>query len=181
MKKNLALLLAGLMIVAMVPMNAFAASEARVNKVVTIGDDKTNDEVDLIIKDNKGDITKEIAAGNKVVFELQLENAKWNITEEEIKLDNSSIGTIKKKTDRIAVVSITDSEKKIAKDTEIRINLNVKDTTVGNATVKINPLETVVSATTLTCATVAAGGTTATICCWRSKCVFYGRRTRNGR
>ena len=166
MKKKLALLLAGLMVVAMVPMNAFAASEARVTRVIALGEDEESDAVNLVIKDNKGDM---VNAGD-IVFELELTNAEWqgDVGDSWYVNDNTGAGlsangsTYTKKTDRVVVVTIKDADTDAVND-EFYIPLRVKATDAGEATVRINPLGSVVSASTLTFATVADGDVTISI------------------
>lgn len=74
MKRKLALLLALVMILSLVPMSAFAASSNRVDRVVTVDDGDKFDVVatapKLIIAEDKDDFTTE-------VFQLRLINGEW--------------------------------------------------------------------------------------------------------
>lgn len=173
MKKKLALLLAGLMVVAMVPMNAFAASEARVTRVINLAEDEVSDAVDLVIRDHKGDIH---TAGATQTFELELTNAEWEIDEDDPKWKDADgyweLGpgaSLTPRTDRVATVTLSGSAFNaggaFAAQTngELVIPLMVKATGTGEATVRINPLGTTVSATTLTFANVADGDVTISI------------------
>ena len=169
MKKKLALLLAGLMVVAMVPMNAFAASEARVTRVIALGEDEESDgAVSLGIRDNKGDIHDALDGGETVTFELELTNAEWNF-ENEAGEDYFKVAenvAMRKRTDRVATVQIYSGATAIftgASTDEVLIPLWVKGTDAGEATVKINPIGSVVSASTLTFATIADGDVTISI------------------
>ena len=169
MKKKLALLLAGLMVVAMVPMNAFAASEARVTRVIALGEDEESDgAVSLVIKDNKGDISRELAAGRGFTFEVELTNAEWQ-DDIDSKHPTNEDGaertgvTLEKVTDRVITVEIPSTMTTNGTNTEIAIPLWVKGTDAGEATVRINPLGSPISATTLTFATIADGDVTISI------------------
>ena len=81
MKKKLALLLAAVMVVGMVPMTAFAASTNRISKIVTGAEDddimSTNAPVLSIYDDDISEMTTGNPNG-KIAFQLDLTNAEWN-------------------------------------------------------------------------------------------------------
>lgn len=89
MKKKLSLLLAAAMIVGMVPTIAFARTDNYVDRVVTVAEDGYIDNSNLIIENDKGDLTMEAGDGDAsttgdiIQFELDLTGAEW------AKLDNA--------------------------------------------------------------------------------------------
>ena len=170
MKKKLALLLSAIMVVGMIPMTAFAASDARVTRVATGKVDSTigaTDNVNLLISG------KDYVTSTGGTFQLSLENAEWtgtiggNIVTPVIYHPTDSdpalivpVGyTMTKLSDTLAVVTYT---KGSTTDT-LELPMVTKLTNGGQAKVTINPMETILSAGTYVFANVVDGATTTTI------------------
>ncbi len=176
MKKKVALLLAGVMTVGMIPMSAFASTTNRMSRVVTGDDDTTikleNAPVLRMYEKDLNDLTTSTQA-----FQLDLTNAEWNFDEIAIKDENGKVTgyDYDKIIDGMKVTSVTKlSAKSIIVEGEVESQGTGKDNYVtvamltdltdnGDATVTIDPMESVISAGTYKFATVADGSATVTV------------------
>lgn len=185
MKKKLALLLAAIMVVSAVPMTAFAATTNRMSKVVTGNDDTTiKQENAPVLSIYEKDL--ENTSGEKVAFELDLTNAEWTygadvdangqVEEPYTKPDGT---TDKKKVDFVTGLSGVKVTKLSAKNiviegtrtsniaTEaadgIQVYMLTDLTDNGEASVTIDPLQSVLTSGTYKFATVADGDATVTV------------------
>ena len=185
MKKKLALLLAAIMVVSAVPMTAFAATTNRMSKVVTGNDDTTiKQENAPVLSIYEKDL--ENTSGEKVAFELDLTNAEWTygadvdangqVEEPYTKPDGT---TDKKKVDFVTGLSGVKVTKLSAKNiviegtrtsniaTEaadgIQVYMLTDLTDKGEASVTIDPLQSVLTSGTYKFATVADGDATVTV------------------
>jgi len=166
MKKKLALLLSAIMVVGMIPMTAFAASDARINKVVTgkVDTDLTTiaGGAPVLVISGKD---YPVSAGNST-FQLVLENAEWK----------ANVGT----TTSVAAtatlgeydITILSANRAVVEYTPVSgaptgSALNIPLDTIlkgeGQAKVTIAPENTVLSAGTYVFANIVTGSTTTTI------------------
>ncbi|MCI1958734.1 MAG: copper amine oxidase N-terminal domain-containing protein [Clostridia bacterium] len=181
MRKKLALLLAAIMVIGMVPMTAFATTTNRISKVVS-GDTDTdlNTETKAPVlkmyeKDLKG------TSGQSIAFELNLANAEWL---DEVVATNgvSSDGKVtigsnacqfitgitnpkvtKLSAKDIIIQGTINGDISISDDTDICVAMLTSLTDEGDATVTIDPMESVISSGTYKFATVTSGSTTTTV------------------
>ena len=174
MKKKVALLLAGVMTVGMIPMSAFAATTNRMSKVVT-GDDDTTIKLKNapVLRMYEKDLNT--LETSKQAFQLDLTNAEWNfdeITDKAGKVDYSkiikgmeasSIKVTKLSNKSIIVEGNVDAKQAVDGDNTITVAMLTDLKTTGDATVTIDPRESVISAGTYKFATVADGSTTTTV------------------
>ncbi len=172
MKKKVALLLAGVMTVGMIPMSAFASTTNRMSNVVTGEEDKEVAKITSSVpvlkmyEKDLNDIAKEDAT-SKQAFQLDLTNAEWT--------DDAITGALKSGIKGMKDIKITKlSSKSIiveggvepAKGTDdayISVPMLTKLKTNGDATVTIDPMDSVVSAGTYKFATVADSSATVTV------------------
>ena len=171
MKKKVALLLAGVMTVGMIPMSAFASTTNRMSKVVTGDDDTTiklaNAPVLRMYEKDLNDLTT-----SKQAFQLDLTNAEWNfdeITDAKGNVDYAKIikgmdvtNVTKLSAKSIIVEGNVKSQGK-GNDNYVTVAMLTDLKTTGEATVTIDPRESVISAGTYKFATVADGSTTTTV------------------
>ena len=188
MKKKLALLLAAVMVVGMVPMTAFAASTNRISKVVTGAEDDdltSKSAPTLTIYD---DDIAEMTSGTAIAFQLDLTNAEWNyygdsgaekvetdgtVTEVIGTTSTSGVNFIEGLKDvsvtRLSAKSIvvegkmTDNTLIDGTDKGIKVYMLTNLTDEGDASVTINPLQSEVTSGTYKFATVADGDATVTV------------------
>ena len=158
MKRKLALLLVAAMTVACVPATSFAASTNRISKVV-VGqvDDKTNTkDVNLTFED-KGDFT----ANDIVEFTATLANAEFDFDAYKSS-SNPQIYSVTKITAKEALVKMTTPS--VAQgENDIVFPILAELTDEGDATITIDPMESVLSGGTYTFATVSDSDTKTTI------------------
>lgn len=188
MKKKLALLLAAVMVVGMVPMTAFAASTNRISKVVTGAEDDDLTSKSAPTLSIYDDDINDLTSGASVAFELDLTNAEWNYTGSDVADD----GTVTEHytengVDKTRTVSFIEGlhnvevTKLSAKSIVIEGNIYDEDEIVngydkgikvymltnltdnGDATVTIDPLQSEVTSGTYKFATVADGDATVTV------------------
>ncbi|MCI1930088.1 MAG: copper amine oxidase N-terminal domain-containing protein [Clostridia bacterium] len=190
MRKKLALLLAAIMVIGMVPMTAFATTTNRISKVVSGETDKKlgSDAPELKIYDKDMDDAAKDTATTRQAFELDLANAEWL---DEINVDDvKSDGTISKITledgkvendvhfiDGARDVKVTRLSSKsiiieasvdtlispVSSHSGFAVTMLTKLTDEGDATVTIDPMESVISSGTYKYATVASGSATVTV------------------
>ncbi len=182
MKKKLALLLAAVMAVGMVPMTAFAASTNRISNVVTGAEDSdltSSTAPTLTIYD---DDIEEMTSGAPIAFELDLTNAEWNyygdtgaeaVATDGTVTENGSIVPFVEGLDNVIVTKLSDRsivvEGKIKGDNGIggvqgiRVYMLTNLTDNGDANVTIDPLQSEVTSGTYKFATVADGDATVTV------------------
>ncbi len=164
MRKKLALLLAAIMVIGMVPMTAFAATTNRVSKVVTGTDDTELTVANApVLRMYEKDL--ETASGDPIAFELDLTNAEWAL--DRVAADYSDMIT---GMEGIVITELTAKniviEGTVTADGEtngIAVALVTDLTDEGEATVTINPLQSIITAGTYKFATVADGDATVTI------------------
>lgn len=160
-RKLFAILLVAMMMMTLLPMTAFAASDNSVNKVPQVAEDSKFDDKDtapfLRIKEkNEGDFT----SGD--YFELSLSNAEWltdKIDDEGvIEAVNAAI-SIDYSTKKILGLTINNITGKV----EIKVPMLTKIKGEGEATVTVDRRDSALSTGTYVFAVSAAGKTTTTI------------------
>ena len=185
MKKKLALLLAAVMVVGMVPMTAFAASTNRMSKVVTGDDDTTITSTSApVLKMYEKDLN--VATATTVTFRLDLTNAEWTYDDGDIDSNGVVTETYKDASGndqtrpvnfitgltgvdvttlsaKSMIVSGTMAAYDGSTDNEINVMMLTDLTDEGEATVTIEPMQSEISSGTYKFATVAAGDATVTI------------------
>ena len=166
MKRKIALLLAAVMTVAMVPATAFAKTDNSVTNVVVMEKDKYTEDYNtpsIVIEDDKNQMEAEDQ------FELTLEGAKWALPEtfftgevDEAYVDSDGYLKEGAKVDGIVVlnentISITWGEWADEDVLEFPIYAKV---TGDEATITVDPCETAVSAGTYTFARTTSASAT---------------------
>jgi hypothetical protein len=169
MKKKLAILLAGVLVAAVVPVAALAGTSTYVNKVVTLEKGKfTTASSLLVIKDGNGDLAKEQTAE----FILNLDGAEWSMAG--TYADNAAMYAaielaVKAEENSVDAFTVVDSSEAVVKisadasDEFTRIPLFTKVTSKGDATVTVDGKSSVVSSATCTYAVGISGAATAKI------------------
>ena len=167
MKKKVALLLAGVMTVGMVPMSAFASTTNRMSKVVTGEEDTVISSNAPVLKMYEKDLNDLTTATSRQAFQLDLTNAEW--TDDAIKTDlvkgiegMKDIKVTKLSAKSVIVEGGVEPAAK-GEDAYISVPMLTKLKTNGEATVTIDPMESVISAGTYKFATVADSSATVTI------------------
>ena len=172
MKKKVALLLAGVMTVGMVPMSAFASTTNRMSNVVTGEEDTVIANAPVLKMYEKdlndiADIKDKTDSATRQAFQLDLTNAEW--TDDAIKtelvkgikgLDNIKITKLSAKS---IIVEGGVESRKANEDATISVPMLTKLKTNGDATVTIDPMDSVISAGTYKFATVADSSATVTV------------------
>ncbi len=168
MKKKVALLLAGVMTVGMVPMSAFASTTNRMSKVVTGEEDTVISSNAPVLKMYEKDLNDLTDATSRQAFQLDLTNAEW--TDDAIKTDlvkgiegMENIKVTKLSAKSVIVEGSVSKPKAQGDDRFISVPMLTKLKTNGEATVTIDPMESVISAGTYKFATVADSSATVTI------------------
>lgn len=167
MKKKVALLLAGVMTVGIVPMSAFASTTNRMSKVVTGEEDTVISSNAPVLKMYEKDLNDLTTATSRQAFQLDLTNAEW--TDDAIKTDlvkgiegMKDIKVTKLSAKSVIVEGGVEPAAK-GEDAFISVPMLTKLKTNGEATVTIDPMESVISAGTYKFATVADSSATVTI------------------
>ena len=167
MKKKVALLLAGVMTVGMVPMSAFASTTNRMSNVVTGEEDTVISSNAPVLKMYEKDLNDLTTATSRQAFQLDLTNAEW--TDDAIKTDlvkgikgMKDIKVTKLSAKSVIVEGGVEPAAK-GEDAFISVPMLTKLKTNGEATVTIDPMESVISAGTYKFATVADSSATVTI------------------
>ena len=191
MKKKLALLLAAVMVVGMVPMTAFAASTNRISKIVTGAEDddltSANAPILSIYDDDISEMTTGNAVTSKIAFQLDLTNAEWNYYgktgAEKVETDGTvtevigststpgvefiegldSVEVTRLSAKSIVVEGILNGEATVDGGNAIKVHMLTNLTDEGDASVTINPLQSEVTSGTYKFATVADGDATVTV------------------
>ncbi len=170
MKKFISLALAAAMTLSLVPVSAFASSDNRISKVVTVEKDdvlKQGNAPVVVIDDDKEDIKKELKTQDATVsFELVLDGAEWDDTTQvkfTIKDDTNVDAKITKLTSTRAIVELKNTTGTEATSGSVDIELGGVKVTGEKATVTVDPKESPVSADTFTFAKSVDGGTITTI------------------
>lgn len=191
MKKKLALLLAAVMVVGMVPMTAFAASTNRISKVVTGAEDddltSTSAPTLTIYDDDIAEMTTGDPVKSKIAFQLDLTNAEWNYYgdkgAEKVETDGTvtevigntstpgvefiegldSVLVTRLSAKSIVVEGILNGEATVDDSNAIKVHMLTNLTDNGDATVTIDPLQSEVTSGTYKFATVADGDATVTV------------------
>lgn len=159
MRKKLALLLAAIMVIGMIPMTAFATTTNRISKVVTGEEDTvlttaTAPELKIYEKDLENNATTQ-------AFELDLANAEWQFDALEKAMPNAKITQLSAKS---LIMEVAPTENAVDKSKwGIVVPMLVELTDNGDATVTIDPMDSVLSAGTYKFATVSDSSTTTTI------------------
>lgn len=168
MKKKVALLLAGVMTVGMVPMSAFASTTNRMSKVVTGEEDTVISSNAPVLKMYEKDLNDLTDATSRQAFQLDLTNAEW--TDDAIKTDlvkgiegMENIKVTKLSAKSVIVEGSVSKPTAKGDDRFISVPMLTKLKTNGEATVTIDPMESVISAGTYKFATVADSSATVTI------------------
>lgn len=186
MKKKLALLLSAVMVATMVPMTAFATSTNSVDKVVTGKADMSYTGTaapKLILEKNS---LEKALVNDEINFELSLVNAEWSndlntFWDADSNPATPDVRRANVVTSTLASSLIGDTDITVEKLTATLLSVKIKVTTAGaagasitvplyttlkgdgDATVTVNPLQSIVSNSTIKFANVAAGATVATI------------------
>lgn len=179
MKKKVALLLAGVMTVGMIPMSAFASTTNRMSKVVTGDDDTTiklaNAPVLRMYEKDLNDLTT-----SRQAFQLDLTNAEWNFDEiaehNDAKdpkkvtgydyskiIKGMNVTNVTKLSAKSIIIEGDVESQGTSNDNYVTVAMLTDLKTTGEATVTIDPRESVISAGTYKFATVADGSTTTTV------------------
>jgi len=176
MKKKLALLLAVIMVIGLIPATAFATTSNRVTKVVTLAKDaySAGDSV-LVVKNDKGDLTGETevtfeltisggefassTATTDAAYEALLEAAGANVITNTTTLTSIAV-TRTSSTSLTLTLGVTGG---FALNDEIKIPMVIKGTAVGDVKVTIDPVQTAISGGTYTVAVVNEGATVSAI------------------
>lgn len=171
MKKKVALLLAGVMTVGMIPMSAFASTTNRMSNVVTgEEDDYLSDKTNMpVLRMYEKDLND---TATKQAFQLDLTNAEWSDKlDTDAKLAGIVDGMTNVKVTKLSAKSIivegTVVDQTVgnpsAEDNFVTIKMDTQLTDNGEATVTIDPMESVISAGTYKFATVADSSATVTV------------------
>ncbi len=167
MKKKVALLLAGVMTVGIVPMSAFASTTNRMSKVVTGEEDTVISSNAPVLKMYEKDLNDLTTATSRQAFQLDLTNAEW--TDDAIKTDlvkgiegMKDIKVTKLSAKSVIVEGGVEPAAK-GEDAYISVPMLTKLKTNGDATVTIDPMDSVISAGTYKFATVADSSATVTV------------------
>ena len=152
MKKKLALLLAAVMVAAMVPVSAFAKTDNRVDRVVVVEKDKKIETVTtapkLIVEQKADNLGGE-------QFYVVLEGAEWDAT--------VAAGDITITNGTVTKLSSTEISVAVTSNGNVTIDLGKAKVTGDEATVTIDPNNSVVSAGTYVFARTASKNATAKI------------------
>lgn len=184
MKKFISLALAAAMTLSLVPVSAFAASDNRVNKVVTVTKDTVLDASaapSIVITDDKGDLAAAATAGFE--FGLQLDGAEFSEDSSTHKVEGvtatiggtSASGTVDVKfvSKTYAMVTVN-AGANLGSDKDGTITISLGSGTAGTnekgvkvtsetAKVTIDPRSSAVSPSTFTFAKSADGATLTTV------------------
>ena len=157
MRKKLALLLAAIMVIGMIPMTAFATTTNRISKVVTGEEDTvlttaTAPELKIYEKDLTGATTQ--------AFELDLANAEWQFDDLKKAMPNAKITKLSAKS---LIMEVAPTPGIVDGKDGIVVPMLVELTDNGDATVTIDPMDSVLSAGTYKFATVSDSSTTITV------------------
>lgn len=173
MKKKIALLLSALMIVGMIPATAFAVTTNTVSKIVTGSQDtkytETTAPVLKIAEKNLTDFYNEAIQNGTttaVTFKATLTNAEFNFSGISVGTPGSittSTGNIDIELLAANMAMVTADVFHDGSDAQIRLPIASELTSDGEATITIDPLQTVISAGTYKFANVIDGATTTTI------------------
>ena len=180
MKKKLALLLSALMVVTAIPATAFAVTTNTVSYIA-------NGTVDTVLINTKAPVLKmedkslEDIAGdddkNDFAFKLTLDNAEWSMkpggqdleigdTKEWASAEKETSGgtvSIMKVSASQMIVTVEDFAADANQDAYVGLPLEVELTDEGEASVAIDPMDSVISAGTYKFANVVEGSATVTI------------------
>lgn len=158
LKRKLAALLAGVMVIASLPMVSFAASDNRIDKVPTIKKDTELNDTNLIINPKAGD---NVNSGEK--FTLTFENAEWR---SDAGATGEIVGQFAYKVITKKMVEFT-LKRLVTNGTggtgELRVPMFVKVTDAGEAKVTIDPMATNISAGSYVIANAGDGSTKTTV------------------
>ncbi|TCO78768.1 copper amine oxidase N-terminal domain-containing protein [Marinisporobacter balticus] len=159
MKRKISLLLVLALMLTLVPMSAFAASDNSVSKIMTV---KADTEIDtdapyLRIENNKGDF------GTKETIELRLENAEWLDEVDEtfaVEFDKAATSTVAATVYRKSDTRVELVVENAIKDDVINMPLHVKVLNDGEAKVIVSSKSGVVTEGTYKFATAVNASTT---------------------
>lgn len=156
MKKKLALLLAGVMALSMVPMTAFAKTTNRISNVVVASVDDTLTTDAPVLKMYGDDLE---AGMTTQAFQLTLTNAEWNdlTTLEATLAAQATSVAVTQLTAKSIVVEVSDVTNTVGTAAGVEVPMLVELTAKGDATVTVNPRESVFSAGEYKFATVTDG------------------------
>ena len=164
MKKKVALLLAGVMTVGMIPMSAFASTTNRMSKVVT-GEEDAYISVDNapVLRIYEKDLNDATTA-TRQAFQLDLTNAEWSDKVSDLAtlvggMTNVKVTPLSAK----SIIIEGDVTKQGTDDNYVTVKMATQLTDNGEATVTIDPMESVISAGTYKFATVADSSATVTV------------------
>jgi hypothetical protein len=164
LKRKLAALLAGAMVLTSLPMVSFAASDNRVDKVPTIKKDTLVSPVpELVIEQKSGDIIS-FATGSEDTITLSFENAEFqgptiadNSANKNLTFSGVSNIVYTAYTNKLVEIKF------VGAASSYRIPMHVKVPDAGEAKVTIDPMESPVSAGTYVIAVAGSGATKTTI------------------
>lgn len=168
MKKKLSLLLAGAMVVSMLPMTAFAKTDNSITRVVTVKDDGAINDVDLVIEEKSANSPWDEVDGER--FQLTLENGVWiDDVADTVGTGTGRPGSATDYVSGFTYVVVDDSSiivtvKGTANEKDvIAIPMLAEADGEGDVKVTIDPLSSQVTGGTYTIANATSGATKTTI------------------
>ena len=168
MKKKLSLLLAGAMVVSMLPMTAFAKTDNSITRVVTVKDDGLINNVALVIEEKEANSPW----GAEERFQLTLENGVWQDEVKNAGNDTAGVPTVPVGQDGslgFTYTVVDDSSIIISTaastigDDKLFIPMLAKASGEGDVEVTIDPLSSQITGGTYTIANATSGATKTTI------------------
>ncbi len=187
MKKKLALLMSALMVVGMIPATAFAVTTNTIDRIVTASEETVLGDTVSAPVFKMADKNLEDLQDEEIAFKVTLENAEWAIDNGGDDLavgdgaitwttakaqgdDNSSTGTAKNYDVKVQllsasqiIVTVEDYYGASTVDCYIQIPMEAELTDNGEASLTVDPMDSVITAGTYKFANVVDGDTVATI------------------
>lgn len=177
MKRKLSLLLALVMILSLVPMSAFAASDNSVSKVPKVADDhkfnKTGDAPILRIEEDKN---IDIVQGEAQIFRLKLDNAEWlddgDVDQDKNGENGKKFKTFMGETSEMFFTRLTDTTVEVVvygknadngNEDLFQIPMHVEMQGKGEAKVTVEPRDSTITGGTYVFAIGAGGNTVASV------------------
>lgn len=170
MKRKIALLLAVVMVLSMIPMMSFAAS-GNTETIVKGGVPRVPDDYESTIGDAQNSIIirednfeVEASEAKPVNFQLRIDNAKWSKEYTKAGVTGDVYSEVTSRTDKVLDIKIT---KSISKDSankyEFELPLYFEVNGEGPVQVTVDPLDSGITGGTFTVANAAGGATITTI------------------
>ena len=175
MKKKLALLLSALMVVTAIPATAFAVTTNTIDRIAngtvdTVLGDGTDGTIVAPVLSLEDKSLEDITTPEDVAFKVTLENAEWTIgtVGKTVDFTEASASTatkvrFQKLSSSQGIVIVKNFDGDAAADAYIKVPVLAKLTDEGEASIAIDPMDSVVSAGTYKFANVVEGSATVTI------------------